>query len=446
MRKILLNLVFSIAILMAFTSSSQAQCVSVRDTMRQVLCPGDTIYFNGVPITRISGRGGGIYRDTVLLGTGCDSITVLILSRGITARDSFTQYICSGSSYTFNGQTLTTSGVYRDTMHHASALGCDSIAIVNLVVGGSVSSTVNASFCRGGTYSFHGVTYTTAGAYIDTVSSSGACDTVIVLNLTYYRTPVYTIVASICPGQSYNFQGNQVSGNGNYTDTLHGMSVLGCDSVVNLRLTVAFPTAFPRVDTLCYGDTLHLGNLLVTHSGRYNDTIPGPGGCDTVVRYTVRLDSTITQAPTITATGGDTLTGTTVSGLTSLWTNGGNVLSSSATYVATASGTYTYSLVDALGCSRSAQYTVTINGISPVAESVRTRIYPNPNNGTFELETANAIGSDMMIYDILGNVVESKSITKNKMNIDMANANGVYLLVIKDAKGVVSTSRFTVSR
>jgi hypothetical protein len=445
MRKILLNLVVSFAILMAFSTSSQAQCVSARDTIRTILCPGDTIYFNGQAISTL-GRRGGLYRDTVLLGTGCDSITVLIVGRGRYALDSFTQYICNGSTYMFNGQSLTTSGVYKDTLRHASVTGCDSIVTVNLIVGGSISTTTNASMCRGSSYTFHGVTYDSAGVYLDTVSVGGGCDTVLQLNLTYYRTPVTTLVASICPGQSYNFQGNQVSGNGNYTDTLHGMSVLGCDSVVNLRLTVAYPTGTPRVDTLCYGDTLHLGNLLVTRAGRYNDTIIGTGGCDTVIRYTVRLDSTITQTPTITATGGDTLTGTTVSGLTSVWTNGSNVVGNSATYVATASGVYTYSLVDAIGCTRSAQYTVTINGISPVTESVKTRIYPNPNTGTFELETANAIGSDMVIYDILGNIVESKSITKNKMNIEMANANGVYLLVIRDAKGAVSTSRFTVSR
>jgi hypothetical protein len=61
---------------------------------------------------------------------------------------TITENICNGASYTFNGQNLTTTGVYYDTI--VNTLGCDSIVTLNLVVGINVSATVSG-VCLGNT-------------------------------------------------------------------------------------------------------------------------------------------------------------------------------------------------------------------------------------------------------------------------------------------------------
>ncbi|MCO5279621.1 MAG: hypothetical protein M9931_01040 [Chitinophagales bacterium] len=43
------------------------------------------------------------------------------------------QSICTGQSYSFNGQTLTQQGIYFDTLTNAN--GCDSLITLNLSVG-----------------------------------------------------------------------------------------------------------------------------------------------------------------------------------------------------------------------------------------------------------------------------------------------------------------------
>jgi hypothetical protein len=43
-----------------------------------------------------------------------------------------TAHVCSGNSYTFNGNTYTNAGVYTDTL--TSVLGCDSLTSLNLIV------------------------------------------------------------------------------------------------------------------------------------------------------------------------------------------------------------------------------------------------------------------------------------------------------------------------
>jgi len=63
---------------------------------------------------------------------GCDSIITLNLTVNQPSASTISQTICAPNSYTFDGQTLTTSGTYMDTLTNAS--GCDSIVTLNLTV------------------------------------------------------------------------------------------------------------------------------------------------------------------------------------------------------------------------------------------------------------------------------------------------------------------------
>jgi hypothetical protein len=71
---------------------------------------------NTSPTTNITTA--GVYRDTLTTSLGCDSFIVLTVSINTTPTTNmvFTQAICNGNSITFNGNTITTAGVYRDTL------------------------------------------------------------------------------------------------------------------------------------------------------------------------------------------------------------------------------------------------------------------------------------------------------------------------------------------
>lgn len=90
--------------------------------------------------------------------------------------------ICNGTTLAFNGNTYNTSGTYVGTF--TSAAGCDSVVTLKLTVLAKPTSTTSKTICKGDTYLFNGNSYTTAGTYNSTVSTSTGCDSVATLVLT----------------------------------------------------------------------------------------------------------------------------------------------------------------------------------------------------------------------------------------------------------------------
>ena len=111
--------------------TSNCITVTVLDTMQTILnqdiCQGDSHAFNGQNLNVT-----GTYRDTLMAANGCDSFIVLTLNVLDTMQTISADTICSGEPYTFNGQTLITTGTYRDTLMAAN--GCDSFLVLNFVV------------------------------------------------------------------------------------------------------------------------------------------------------------------------------------------------------------------------------------------------------------------------------------------------------------------------
>jgi hypothetical protein len=114
--------------------------------------------------------------------TSTCTAVVTVTASGTAVGSTLNQTVCSGLSYNFNGQLLTASGTYYDTL--ATVNGCDSIVTLNLVISLLNTSSISASICPTGFYNFYGRILTDAGVYTDTVSSLGGCDTIVTLALT----------------------------------------------------------------------------------------------------------------------------------------------------------------------------------------------------------------------------------------------------------------------
>ncbi len=81
-----------------------------------------------------------------------------------------------------------TSGVYQDTLTNAA--GCDSIITINLTVNESTTTTLNITACNSYTVPSGANTYTSSGSYADVLTTTGGCDSVLVINLTIETLPV----------------------------------------------------------------------------------------------------------------------------------------------------------------------------------------------------------------------------------------------------------------
>ena len=146
---------------------------------------------------------------------------------------SFSANICSGSEYELNGHSYDSSGTYIDTL--TSSTGCDSIVTLNLLVKQPSATSINASICPGSTYPFKGMYISQPGSYADTLNNVNGCDSIIQLQLSSRAIATTTLYDSICKGDTYNFGVQTLHSTGVYYDTLN---TTDCDSVVILNLFV----------------------------------------------------------------------------------------------------------------------------------------------------------------------------------------------------------------
>jgi uncharacterized repeat protein (TIGR01451 family) len=81
--------------------------------------------------------------------------------------------------------------------------------------------------------------------------------------------------------------------------------------------------------------------------------------------------------------------------------------------------------------------TTTSLGITPISAASNLRLYPNPNKGTFTLQTTNGMNQYYTITDMMGNIIAYSPITSENQIIQMQEvAGGVYTLVVTDAMPV----------
>jgi hypothetical protein len=171
---------------------------TVRYHEQRQICQGQTLQLGGQTFST-----GGNYQ-VVLPGSGsdCDTLVNLTLSV-LPTQTSISAITCSNQPYSFDGQNLNVSGVYRDTLYNV--LGCDSVVTLNLTVQPAYSQTLAVVNCPGTSYNFGSQVLTTSGTYTNTFSIVGGCDSVVQLNLTFadsIRIVALGGLNGFCPGGS----------------------------------------------------------------------------------------------------------------------------------------------------------------------------------------------------------------------------------------------------
>jgi hypothetical protein len=237
-----------------------------------------------------------------------------------------------------------------------------------------------------------------------------------------------------------NFTWNNVTytESGTYTKTL--TTSLGCDSISVLNLTVLQSIDTTQNVTLCYGETLTVGNNTYNQSGVYQDVLIGSNGCDSTLTTTLLIDTL--QAET-------NITGQSISAInypsnaTFQWLDCNNnfapiVGETNAVFTPIIDGNYAV-LVSNLNCSDTSvcvNFTITGLGLSSI-DKVTATIYPNPTNGILTIELTNTFNDcSFSFFDNLGRQILKGSLLQKKTLIDMNNINsGIYHLKILDTYG-----------
>ena len=224
----------------------------------------------------------GIYKDTLVNSVGCDSIATLELTVLRRTTSTTKTSVCDKElPYSWNGKTLTTTGIYKDTL--TNAVGCDSIATLELTVLRRTTSTSKASVCdKELPYNWNGKSFIMTGIYKDTLVNSVGCDSIATLELTVLNSTSSTTKASVCDKElPYNWNGKSFTITGIYKDTL--TNAVGCDSIATLELTVLNSTSSTTKVSVCDKELPYVWNgKSYTQTGIYKDTLTNAVGCDSI--------------------------------------------------------------------------------------------------------------------------------------------------------------------
>lgn len=134
--------------------------------------------------------------------------------------------------------------------------------------------TLRASAC--GSFVLNGERYDSSGIYEQLLENSGGCDSVLVLELAVLPVEARQVVEMVCPPEPAS------------TDTLFLQTALGCDSLVVIERVLGRSTAVDTAGVLCAGGTFEFNGRALWAPGLYTDTLPLYGGCDSIVRLTLR--------------------------------------------------------------------------------------------------------------------------------------------------------------
>jgi len=244
----------------------------------------------GQPYTLPSGKlvnAGGQYMDTLRSQGGCDSlVTTVNLSVRASQSFSVSSTLCGGQVYTFpSGKTVSGTGVFQDTL--LDGIGCDSLltSLSLRTITPSLTQSA-AAICTNGFYTLlSGRQVSSAGLYLDTVRTSGGCDSLYQTAQVSVITPLFnTVNPVICSNQRYVLpSGKAETEGGSYQDTLHSSG--GCDSVITTANLTVMPLTTNQLNaSVCSGQAYTLpSGRTVTGAGTYLDTIFYAGGCDSLI-------------------------------------------------------------------------------------------------------------------------------------------------------------------
>ncbi len=190
---------------------------------------------------------------------------------------STTASICQGGSYTFNGTAYTTAGTY--TAKLVNSKGCDSIATLVLTVKQPSSSSTSITVCPAGLpYKWNGQNYAAVGTYLVHLTNNDGCDSAATLVLSVTPTLTSTTNISVC-SLPYNWNGTAYTAVGTYTFKL--TSSAGCDSIATLVLSLKAGTTSSTPVSICANAFPYVWNgQSYTAAGNYTIHLTNSIGCD----------------------------------------------------------------------------------------------------------------------------------------------------------------------
>ncbi len=267
-----------------------------------------------------------------------------------------------------------------------------------------------------------------------------------------------TTTQSICNGQGFAFNGQQLVAAGIYYDTLTNAG--GCDSLVILHLAVNNSTAAITVNgdtAVCQGDSIMLSasaannylwssgetsaSIYAHQSGTYTVTTTDGNNC-TAVSAPVNVQVYPLPAKPAVSQSGDTLYSS-IAVQYQWYFEGGPLLDDTLQRILlTSNGQYTVVVTDSNGCSNTSD-DFTVSGLDiPSSASGAFRLSPNPAHEAVTVSPFNGPITKAELFDYTGKLVLQQNRPINKpytFNVNDLPAGTYYVKVVINERSYAVT-------
>jgi gliding motility-associated-like protein len=173
-------------------------------------------------------------------------------------------FISSANDTTIADLELTDSGVYSI---YLEVDGCYSDTVTaEIVVNETYDILLIDTICSNETFVFGPNALNESGTYIQNLQSVAGCDSTVQLDLTVNPSYSFTIDTSLCQGESITFEGLTMNESGTYPFNL--FTTLGCDSLITFELIVYpipdAPSVLSNSPLSCPGDIFEVSTSSVS--------------------------------------------------------------------------------------------------------------------------------------------------------------------------------------
>ena len=259
--------------------------------LTKTACAGSPFIYEGTTLTET-----GIYEYNYMSVKGCDSLVIVDLTIGEVTTTTITRTIPPEGGIVIGKNVVNLVGSYDFIFQ--SALGCDSIILLNLAIDGVPDSiiieeeSIAAEICSGRLsrnlclkdlpFEIGQNTFWQGGNFDLTYPAPDGCATNFVLSLAIEEN-INRLEEMICAGSSYLLNNVDYTETGIYTDTLFSITDNNCDSIIILDLTVLPTKDTMMTKTICWGEPFMVDGQFIMESGRYTQQFITTGGCDSLV-------------------------------------------------------------------------------------------------------------------------------------------------------------------
>ena len=253
-----------------------------------------TWQYNGIPL----------HTDTTLQLTlsnrwGCDSVVTYHLHVWPNVGTAIDTTLCDNQLPTFSWHGMSAADTLVAVLEGAH--GVDSVVTLYVHVNPTYHQELYDTLCDGASVVFAGQTLTATGLYSHTFATQQGCDSTVDLHLTVHPTYSLHIYDTIYVGDTITYDGHNYIQPGNYP--ILYQTVNGCDSLVTLHVEGRNLHYVARTDSLCQGDTFYFCGRKLTEAGTYTDTVYSGDffAGDTIVELTLvilqRPEASIVAVP-----------------------------------------------------------------------------------------------------------------------------------------------------